>query len=213
MQQGAFGAGHTGEPPKTYGLLANAEGFSLHAGVTVHQNDRRGLERLLGYCGRGPIALSRLQQVGEDRCVYTMRKPLPDGRAALHLNGLELLKLLVAFIPPPYSNIVRYHGVFGPAAKLRSKVTGNLPALTPELAEVRASIPAIAAYDGPSLVQPSSPRPLLDRAKTKPRIIALIEDRDVARKILRHLGLPAEIPKVPPARAPPGQQDFWFEAA
>ena len=35
------------------------------------------------------------------------------------------------------------------------------------------------------------------------RLIALIEDASVVRRILRHLGMPTEIPAPRPARAPP----------
>ena len=35
------------------------------------------------------------------------------------------------------------------------------------------------------------------------RLIALIEQATVIQRILRHLGLPAEIPEPRPARAPP----------
>ena len=36
------------------------DGFSLHADVHILENDRLGLERLLCYAGRAPIALDRL---------------------------------------------------------------------------------------------------------------------------------------------------------
>jgi hypothetical protein len=35
------------------------------------------------------------------------------------------------------------------------------------------------------------------------RLIALIEDSSVIERLLRHLGLPTEIPEAGPARAPP----------
>ena len=35
------------------------------------------------------------------------------------------------------------------------------------------------------------------------RLIALIESSSVARRILTHLGLPADVPRPAPARAPP----------
>ena len=38
------------------------DGFSLHAGVRVHGNDREGLERLCRYVLRPPLALSRLSR-------------------------------------------------------------------------------------------------------------------------------------------------------
>jgi len=47
-------------PPKRKRHSAFVEGFSLHAGVHLHANDRAGLARLLAYGARGPIALERL---------------------------------------------------------------------------------------------------------------------------------------------------------
>ena len=38
-------------------------------------------------------------------------------------------------------------------------------------------------------------------------LIATIDDAVVVRKILRHLGLPTEVPEAGPARPPPGD-DF-----
>ena len=35
------------------------------------------------------------------------------------------------------------------------------------------------------------------------RLIALIEEASVIQRVLRHLGLPTEIPEARPARAPP----------
>ena len=44
--------------------------------------------------------------------------------------------------------------------------------------------------------------------------MAVIENPEVVRKILAHLGLPTEVPKPLPARALPGQQaiDFYPDA-
>jgi hypothetical protein len=39
------------------------------------------------------------------------------------------------------------------------------------------------------------------------RLIALIEQADVIRRILRHLGLPPDVPEPAPARAPPRVYD------
>lgn len=39
------------------------------------------------------------------------------------------------------------------------------------------------------------------------RLSALIEQPFVIRRILRHLGLPTEVPESAPARAPPGAYD------
>ena len=44
------------------------------------------------------------------------------------------------------------------------------------------------------------------------KLISMIEDREVIRKILTHLNLPSELPVPAPARAPPqtGQQEIDF---
>jgi hypothetical protein len=41
------------------------------------------------------------------------------------------------------------------------------------------------------------------------RLVALIEQAAVVRRILRHLGLPAEVPEPRPARAPPPQSETF----
>jgi hypothetical protein len=43
------------------------------------------------------------------------------------------------------------------------------------------------------------------------QLIALIEDPDVIKKILDHLGLPTETPKARPARAPPEDPQLDFD--
>jgi hypothetical protein len=47
-------------------LAARCEGFSLEAGRHLHENDRRGLEALLQYCLRPPVAQQRLTWASED---------------------------------------------------------------------------------------------------------------------------------------------------
>ena len=43
---------------------AHGGGFSVHAGVCIEAPDRAGLERLLRYCARPPLAMERLKQRG-----------------------------------------------------------------------------------------------------------------------------------------------------
>ncbi|MCC7075345.1 MAG: transposase, partial [Deltaproteobacteria bacterium] len=106
----------------------------------LHANDRRGLEQLCRYGARGTIALSRLSELPNGRYAYRMKRPLPalhgrpgeraklaaiggcDGRTQLVLDGVGLLKKLAPLIPPPRFHLLRFHGVFAPNAKLRSRV-------------------------------------------------------------------------------------------
>ena len=49
------------------------DGFSLHAGVHLHANDREGLEHLCCYGARGPLSLQRLSLTPDGRVCYAHR--------------------------------------------------------------------------------------------------------------------------------------------
>jgi hypothetical protein len=58
------------EPPA--GLLAKADGFSLHAGVTVGARDSARRERLCRYLARPPVAHDRLSLTHDGRVAYAL---------------------------------------------------------------------------------------------------------------------------------------------
>ena len=93
-------------------------GFSLDASVRIAAEDRDGLERLLRYCARPPLAAGHLQWVDarHEQLRYQVPKPMADG-------SVELLERLSAFIPPPRIHRHRYFGVLAPNAPLRPAVT------------------------------------------------------------------------------------------
>jgi hypothetical protein len=106
---------------------AFTEGFSLHAGVHLHANDREGLERLCSYGARGPLSLDRLWQLEDGRVCYRMKRPLPDGRCELLLAPTELLRRLAALVPPPRRHLVRFHGVYLPNGTVHVLGGGDFP--------------------------------------------------------------------------------------
>ena len=56
-----FSCGERSEPHRSRGVLcANAQGFSLHAGVRCDANDRQGIEQLCRYITRPAISNERL---------------------------------------------------------------------------------------------------------------------------------------------------------
>lgn len=99
-------------------------GFSLHAEVWVPAGDRAGLERLIRYCARPIFVGARLAWVEPDeRLIYPLPKPRPDGQTVLILTPLEFLERLAALIPPPRQHRHHYHGVLAPNSPLRPAVT------------------------------------------------------------------------------------------
>src|SRR5580765_1407211 len=51
-------------------------GFTLHATVAIPAADRLRLERLFRYCARPPIAIQRLELLGDGRILYRFKRPL-----------------------------------------------------------------------------------------------------------------------------------------
>jgi hypothetical protein len=130
---------------------------ALHAGVHLHANDRQGLEHLCGYGARPPFSQQRLTALPDGRLAWQLKRPLGDGRTALLLQPTELLRRLATLVPPPRAHLVRYHGVFAPAARWRREV---IPAPAPEpappaVAETPQPIPRLAVTTTSAL--PASP--------------------------------------------------------
>jgi hypothetical protein len=125
-------------------------GFSVDASVRIERKDRAGLERLVRYCARGPLALKRLHAPAglealtspEARLVYRLPEPDVHGREVLRLTPLGLLDRLARLVPPPRIHRHRYHGVLAPNARLRSTVVSMgrpAPAESPADVEPRPS--------------------------------------------------------------------------
>ncbi len=203
-------------------LSAFVEGFSLHAATRVMASDRRGLWRLCAYGARGALAASRLSELPDGCFAYAMKRPLPDGRARLVLTGVELLEKLVPLIPPTYANLTRFHGVFAPTSRLRTKVV-PAPVLAPPTpcpSPTPAPASATIATEPSSKPSPTRSAYRLDWAALLKRVfavdvmvcsrcdgpmkvIAFLEDPSVVKGILTHLGLPAEPLPAVNAQAPP----------
>jgi hypothetical protein len=109
------------DPFKNGRHSAFLDGFSLHAGVRIHEHDRQGRERLFRYAVRPPFALARLSAGPEGRLVYRMKRAR-GGSLFLLLTPDELLSRLATLVPPPRTHALRYHGVFAPNSKHRRRV-------------------------------------------------------------------------------------------
>ena len=187
-------------------------GFSLHANVFCHANDREALGRLVRYALRPPFALERISLLPSGNVAYKMKRALPDGTETLVLAPTDFLRRIASLVPPPRRHLVKYFGLLAPNARDREVF---VPPFEPDA----AGIPAASAAASP--VEPKTKRPsrtpwaellqkvfaidvfCCDRCGGRRRVISAINDAAVARKILSHVGLPTCTPDVLPARAPP----------
>jgi hypothetical protein len=108
---------------------------------------------------------------------------------------MEFIEKLVAIIPPPRRHLARFHGVLAPNSRLRKKVV-------PKKVEVIAENTKPPMPESPLAKQKRLKWAELlkrifqidvtkcpDCASGEVRLIAVIEDPKVIRKILEHVGL------------------------
>jgi len=122
-------------------------------------------------------------------------------------------------IPPRGFNSVRYHGVFSPGSKLRSKVipTPHTPEASQSEELEPQPAPSIPARR-PSRIPWAQLLQRVFRADVETcvecggrmKLRAFVTDAQEARRYLEHMGLPAEVPSIAMARAPP-QVEMVFD--
>ena len=188
---------------------ARWEGFDLHAGVTA-PGHRARLERLCRYALRPPVTGARLAVAADGRVVLRLRHPWADGTTHVAFEPTAFLERLAVLVPRPRINLLPYHGVLAAHAAWRAAVVARAPAGDAAAAGVESDI-AAATSPGPAgrrwadLMRRAFDVDVLacPRCGGRLRLVALLEAGAVTARILRHLGLPSEVPAARPARAPP----------
>jgi hypothetical protein len=203
--------------PQSNGHAAN--GFDLHAGLVVPAGQRNRLERLCRYALRPPVMQERLHLTDEGQVRLQFRQPWRDGTTDVVFDPVEFLERLAVLVPRPRINLILYHGVLGPRAAWRADVVRRQTSEDGRDASVQEPAPSQAGERDladaarrrargqcwASLMQRTFGFDVLacPRCGGHLRLIALIEEAAVIGRILRHLGVPTEIPAPRPARAPP----------
>ena len=193
--------------------VGKGAGFSLHAGVAARADQRQKLERRCRYISRPAIAEKRLSLTPNGNVRYQLKTPYRDGTTHVIFEALDFIARLAALVPKPRVNLTRFHGVFAPNRKHRSRVT-------PARRGRGAQHARTADPEEPTPAERRAAMTWAQRLKrvfgidieTCPacggamRIIACIEDPEVIEKILAPLDAKAsepEAPLRPPCRAPP----------
>jgi len=166
------------------------------------------------------------------RCAKQHSEPAGGKVAELTLTPLELIDRIAALVPPPRTHRHRYFGVLAPNSPLRTAVTAfaTPPKLQTEPPGTSGCAPGVvpqgnAGGGGTPLPQPESVPPKRSPASYlwavliariyevfplvcpicggQMRLIANIPEGAQIRKILNHIGVDCEPPRITPARGPP----------
>ncbi len=151
------------------------------------------------------------------KVLYKLKRRWRDGSTHVVFDPLTLIERLAALVPRPRVHLTTYHGVFAPAASYRDRIVPAPP-------EAPASHASCEHDDEPPEQEPSpppGPRPrryswaelmkrvfeievlICPHCNGRRKLLAFITDSTAIRRILEHLELPADPPRMTPARAPP----------
>jgi hypothetical protein len=203
------GFGHEGEAPRLTGpRCASVHGFSLHANTAIPAHRRDQLAQLIRSTARGAVALERLTQDTDGDLVYAFTHPWSDGTTGIRLSPLELLEKLAALVPLPHVHLVRYGGCLAPHSHLRGAI---LPTPRQQGLDGPEACPPAPCWSWARLLQrvfdvDMARCPLCHQGTL--RIIAVITQGEVIRKILRHLKRAADPPPITPARSRQAPYDW-----
>ena len=183
------------------------DGFSLHARVKILAHQHEAREHLCRYIMRGPLANDRVYYEETGKVRLRLKTPYPDGTTHLEFTPDQFIKRIIALIPPPRQNMIRYVGVFGARHKKRAEITAKAQPKKEKTVKkkvYRTPWAELLRHVFKYEVE------LCDHCGTKLELIACIVSTIVCHKILVHLQLPIDEVVANSPRAPP-EQSFDFE--
>jgi hypothetical protein len=168
-------------------------GFNLHASKAIGSEDRESLEHILRYMGRPPLSSERLNMAPDgSNLILTLKSAWRNGTSKILLSPFDLIERLIALIPYPRKNQVRYHGFLAPNSDLRKKIvdrrdncsySGGAKIYRPLFAELMSRVFDIDILECP-------------RCYSRMQLISYIHDNKTTKKILESLKMSTAPPPV-----------------
>lgn len=155
------------------------------------------------YVLRPPVAQDRVTVTSEGQVRLALRHAWSDGTTHLGFDPVAFLERLAVLVPRPRVNLILYHGVLAPRAVGRSAIVPRTRSPVDE-GHARAG----NGWRWAALMRRAFGFDVLAcGCDGRLRLIALVEPGAVCARILRHLGVPTEVPAARPPRAPPPVSD------
>jgi hypothetical protein len=179
-------------------------GFNVFCGNRIQPKEKEAMETLARYIIRASFSQERMQYLADEgTVVYSAKK----GKGRKVFDAPEWLAAMCSHVPNRGEQMVRYYGWYSNVTrgKRRKRAEGNAVPYIIESDRARAACRKSWArliqkiYEVDPLICPKCRRTM--------RIISFIEDQDVVKTILKHLGLWL-IRSRPPAKAhaPPARE-------
>ncbi|MDA0667881.1 MAG: transposase [Planctomycetota bacterium] len=164
------------------------------------------LDGFLEQATRPPLATERLSLLPDGRVAHELRRPWRDGTTHMLFDPLTFIERLAALVPRPRRPLLTYHGVLAPAASWRDSIVPADPDDSPTgCPHSENERPPRRWGTWAELMKRAFEVDVLvcTHCGGARKLISLITDPAVIRRIVAHLKLPLDFPMVAPPRAPP----------
>jgi hypothetical protein len=177
-------------------------GFNVHCGPRIQPGDQDALENIARYVVRASFSQERMTYVPDAAKVIYRSK---DGKLDKAFDALEWLAAMCSHVPNKGEQMVRYYGYYSNVCRGQRKkadTDSRVPCILQTEQSPKGYLRNWARliqkiYEVDPLTCPKCRGPM--------RVISFIENPEVVKKILKHLGLWEVKPRPPPriAKAPP----------
>jgi hypothetical protein len=185
-------------------------GFNVHCGPRIQPGDKEAMENLARYVVRASFSQERMTYIPDESQVLYRSK---DGKNEKTFDALEWLAAMCSHVPNKGEQMVRYYGYYSNVSRGKRKKQDQdewIPCiLEPDknAKEYRKNWARLIQkiYEVDPLTCP--------KCFGKMKIISVIEDQDVVKKILNHLGFCQVKTRSPPrsAKAQPLCTEPWID--
>jgi len=197
-------------PPERVQVLHSWKhsGFNVHAGEPVPPENKAQLEQLAQYILRNPFSVQKMTlESPTDTVIYRSKLNPKINRNFEVFTPTDFLAAITQHIPDKGAQMVRYYGWYsnkmrGQRHRAQHGGVASPPLRPPGTPPPPAQLPSKKWRD--LILQVWHTDPLIcPQCQHAMRVIAVIDQRVVIEKILRHLGQWNGTPPLAPARAPP----------
>lgn len=191
-------------------------GFNVYCGSAIWPHDESALENLAHYVIRAAFSQERMSYITNDQSPDGIAKVIyqsKDGRTSKTFDAMDWLAQLTTHIPGKNEQMVRYYGYYSNKSRGLRRQTGkedDVPALIDSdlsAAEFRRNWARLIqkVYEIDPLICP--------KCEGEMRVISVIEDQPLIKKILQHLGIWETRNHDPPACETPHTIEYTYDNA
>jgi len=184
-------------------------GFNVFCGPRIQPGDQQAMENLARYIIRASFSQERMTYIPEDSKVIYQSK---DRKHEKVFDALEWLAAMCSHVPDKGEQMVRYYGYYSNVSRGK-RIKREQDDLIPHILEPEGS-PKEYRRNWARLIQKIyEVDPLTcPKCEGQMRIISFIEDEEVIKKILKHLGLwDVKARPTPRANAPPKAPEYYID--